>query len=137
MNERGTATTELTLVVPVILGLLLLVVLAGRVTAAHSDVVAVARDAARAASFEDDPAAATVAAAALVHEALRDTECAGASVDTAVRPGPEGHMRGGVVSVEISCVASLADLALLAVPGSITVTARGSEAIDRHRALRR
>lgn len=132
-NARGSATTELTLLVPLLVGLLLLVVLAGRVTAVRNDTVTVARDAARAASLAATPSAAAEAARTHVLDALASSGCSGIAVDTRVEAGPEGHMAGGLVVVDVACDAALGDLALLAVPGSVRLRASGTESIDRYR----
>jgi len=132
VTERGSITTEVTLIVPALLCLLLLVVIAGRVAGARNALVAVARDAARAASLETDPQQAYVAAERLAREALSGTECAEAEVKASVRPGSDGHMRGGVAVVEVHCNAAISDLALLSLPGSVDIHANGTEVIDRY-----
>ncbi|MBW3556948.1 MAG: pilus assembly protein [Actinobacteria bacterium] len=125
-------TTELVLVTPLILVLLLFVAYAGRVAGARNDTVGAARDAARSASLVRSPALADRAAADAAEATLADQRvtCAGGPVvDTDVtdfRPG-------GTVTVKVRCSLKLADLSLLGLRGGRDVTAKATEVIDRYR----
>jgi len=133
-GEAGGATIELVLCTPLLLGLLMLAVLAGRVAQTRAEVDGAARDAARAASIARDPAAASRAAhqAAAATLGQRGVTCRALTVTT-----DTGAFRaGGVVAVTITCTIDLADLSLLHVPGSRTVTARFVEPLDAFRETR-
>ncbi len=131
-NEQGTVSTELAVLTPLLIGLMLFAVFGGRVAQAEADVAHAAHEAARAASLQADPAAAVAAAremaAANIAEggvACRRLEV---TVDTAL------FAAGGQVAVTVSCQAAFADLAFLAVPGHRTFTATATEVIDTYRA---
>lgn len=130
-NARGSAVVELTIVTPAIVLVMLLVVLAGRVTLASSDVAAAASDAARAASIRQSGSAARVDAQRTAARSLADrgVTCRGLDVRTDTsRLRPAGH-----VAVRVSCTVHLADLAPLGIPASRTITATASEVVDRFR----
>ena len=130
-DERGTAATELVLATPVLVALMLFVVLCGRLAAAGHDVDAAAESAARAASLHTTPDGASAAAqdAATVVLADRHLTCAGLTVAT----DTSQLAPGGMVIVDVTCAVDLADVALIGVPGTKTVTARAIEPIDRYR----
>ena len=132
-DERGAAATELVLVTPVLISLLLLVALGGRLSSARGNVLGAARDAARAASIEREAAAAPQAATAAADAALSGQRltCRSRTVDTET----DDFRPGGTVAVEVACVVSLADLALVNVPGSRTIKARSVEVIDVYRGV--
>jgi Flp pilus assembly protein TadG len=130
-GDRGSVTTETVIVAPVALALLCLIALVGRTTSVRDQVNEAARDAARTASIERDPASADAAARAAASTSLArtSTRCVSTTVDvdaSAFRPG-------GQVSVTVSCTVSLADLGLLGVPGSSTIEARKVSVVDQYR----
>src|SRR5688572_8302747 len=89
-GDRGSVTTEMVLVMPLIVMFLFLVVLAGRVTDAKSDVVAAANDAARVASLQGsgDQAVAQAQLAAEATLAGEGMDCiGGVRVDTSIEGG--------------------------------------------------
>lgn len=130
-SERGSASAELALLTPVLIVVLLLMVGLGRIARGRADVDSAARDAARAASLARSPEAARVlaedaAAATLATEGL---PCRHFQVEVDVadfRPG-------GLVAADVSCAVDLADLTLLRLPGSRTLTARSVSVVDRFR----
>ena len=130
-GEAGGATIELALCTPLLLALLMFAVLAGRVAQARAEVDAAARDAARAASIARDPASARQAAHAAAAATLgrHGVTCRSLTVTTETA----GFRAGGMVAVRLSCTIDLADLSLLHVPGSRTVTARFVEPLDTFR----
>jgi Flp pilus assembly protein TadG len=134
--DRGAASTELVLVSPVLIVFLFLVVLAGRLTDARSDVVSAASDAARAASIQGSEGAAHAAAADIATRTLagEGIECAGgAGVSVDYLPA---FGRGATVHVVVTCNVPVSDLALLDLGrGVITVTQHAYEVIDTHRSL--
>jgi Flp pilus assembly protein TadG len=122
--------TEVALVAPALLALLMLVIVAARVTHAQTDVQSAATAAARAASLRSTPAAATDAARDTATANLDDAgiTCRSFEVETAtsdLRPG-------GTVSVTVQCIAEFSDIALLAVPGSRAFTAQATEVVDTY-----
>lgn len=134
-DERGAATTELVLVTPILIGFLFMVVLAGRLTDARSDVVSAASDAARAASLQPNLGAAQAQAQAIAEDTMagEGIECEGGPQVTVV---PVGGVfdKGETLHLTVSCDVSTSDLALLALPDSvITVQEDAWEPIDTHR----
>jgi Flp pilus assembly protein TadG len=127
------AATELVLLTPLALAVLGFLVLAGRLSTVRADVAAASRDAARAASLQRSypdavNAAQTTASASL---AGRHVTCADLAVtvsDTA------SFVAGGEVDVTVSCVVSLADVALPGIAGTRRVQAEAAEVLDRWRA---
>ena len=137
-DEQGGAAVELTLVAPVLILLLLLVVELGRLGVARGDVDGAARDAARAASLRrsSGPAAAAARSAAQDTLAARGVTCRGGP-GVAVETGPGGFTPGGWVAVNVACTVELAELSLLRVPGTRTMSARFVSAIDSYRGVER
>lgn len=136
-DERGAASTEMVLVMPVLIVFLFLVVAAGRLTDAKSDVVAAANDAARAASLSpvgDGQGAAVAraqsAAAATVSGEGMGCQGGGPQVSLTFTPAFEP---GATIHVVVTCDVHTGDLALLNLPGVITVTEHAWEPIDAHR----
>ncbi len=118
---------------PVLIGFLFLVVAAGRLTDARSDVVSAASDAARVASLQFSEGAAeaeaqSIAAATMAGEGI---ECQGGPVVDVVPV--DGFGPGGTLHVTVRCDVPTGDLALLALPGVVTVSEDAWEPIDAHR----
>ncbi len=138
-GDVGAATTELVLVMPVLIAFLSLVVAAGRLTDARSDVVSAASDAARAASLQDSAGAAATQAQNIAEDSLagEGIECVGGiNVDLAYEGGSGGGLeRGATVHATVSCDVETGDLALLNLPGVITVVEHAWEPIDGNRSL--
>ena len=132
-SDRGASTTELVLVTPIIIALLLMVALAGRVTMARSDVVSASRDAARAASLQRTSTAARTEgiAAGMASLTERGVECRNPDI----RIDVADFRAGGTVTAEVICAIGLSDLALLAVPGEMTASGRAVEVVDVYRGL--
>jgi Flp pilus assembly protein TadG len=130
-SEVGSVALETAVIAPALVALLLLVVFAGRVSQAEAEVRRAASEGARAASLEYFPDAAESAAVARVEANLRENGvvCGDLSTDvdtTALVPG-------GRVVVTVKCVADMADVALLGVPGQRTFVARSIEVVDTYR----
>lgn len=132
-SQRGAVSTELAVVTPVLIGLMLLVVYAGRVVEAEADVSHAAYEAARAATLTDTPAAAHAAATETAHANLAVGAVACRSLDVAV--DTDRFTPGGHVTVTLTCRATFADLSLLAVPGTRSFTASASSVVDFHRSV--
>jgi Flp pilus assembly protein TadG len=137
-------TTELVIVLPVLVAFLFLLVLAGRLTDARSDVVGAANDAARAASLQRNQTAAQsqaqAAARATVDDERLNCTGTGPTVDVAtVRSGTENEAaafgRGADVRVTVTCVVDTRDLAFIGVGTTVTLTEVAWEPIDPYRSL--
>jgi Flp pilus assembly protein TadG len=133
-GQGGGATIELALCTPLLLALLMVAVLAGRVAQTRAEVDAAARDAARAASIARDPVSASRAAHAAATATLGQHRVTCHSLS--VTADTTSFRAGGVVAVRLACTIDLADLSLLRVPGSRTVTARFVEPLDTFRETR-
>ena len=132
-GERGSATAELVLLTPLVVGLLLMIVAFGRFAEARSEVDEAARDAARAASI----ARSTTSARSAAEQAAAATlEAGGVSCRTMTVDLDLADFRpGGNVAAHIACDTDLADVSLLRLPGSKTFSATGVSVIDTYRAM--
>lgn len=130
-DEQGSVTTELVILTPLLILLLLFVVALGRLASARINVNGAAAQAARAAAIARSPQTATSAAQQTADAALADEHltCAhlGVAVDTA------DFTPGGSVAVTVSCSVNLADLTGLRLPMTETVTGRFVSPIDLYR----
>jgi len=133
-NERGSATVEAVIGVPVFVLLILLAIMGGRVALAKQAVDAATADAARVASLSRDATKAKsdaieVAEASLANQGITCLDIT-ITVDTAVLRRPAGTP--GVVTATVSCTLRLADLGL---PGtaSRTITATVASPVDTWR----
>lgn len=132
-GDGGAASTELVLITPVLIAFFSLVVVAGRLTDAKGDVVSAASDAARAASLQPDLGAARAAAQDIATDSVADEgiECTGGvQVDVDADPAFE---RGATLHATVTCDVQTSDLALLNLPGVVTVVEHAWEPIDAHR----
>jgi Flp pilus assembly protein TadG len=128
LDERGSATVEAAVFVPLIILILVAVVAAGRLVDAEADVHAAAREAARAASLRGTATGATTAAEEAVRDALarRRRSCTSwnATVDTTqLRPG-------GVVTVDVTCGVTFSDLGLPGLPTVRPIKAEVTVPVD-------
>ena len=130
--QRGAVSTELAVLTPLLIGFMLLVVFAGRVAQAEGDVAHAAHEAARAASLVASPTAAAAAGEETAAANIADGGVGCRHLDVVV--DTEEFGAGGQVTVTVTCEASFADVAMLAVPGSRTFTATAVEVIDTYRA---
>lgn len=130
-GERGSVTTEVVLVTPILLLLLGFVVFAGRVGGVQQQVLAAVDEGARAASLRGDVEVARATARERVADNLADAGvlCAqlGVEVDTAA------FHPGGRVAVTATCAVELGDVAFPGLPGARSYTATSVEVIDRFR----
>jgi len=124
--DRGSMAVEVVILTPVLVAFILLVVAFGRYVTARGDVEAVARDAVRAASLERTSGQARAAANAAVAAGLGRGGCSPAALTGA-------FVAGGTITVEVECAVPLADLGLVGVPGSVTVTGSSSAPLDVYR----
>ncbi|WP_136313469.1 TadE/TadG family type IV pilus assembly protein [Actinomyces procaprae] len=129
-GERGTMSVEMVVIAPALLMIVMLVVAAGRWVSAEGMTQAAARDAARAASMERSAGmAASAAAASLAAADTANAECSSAT-------DVSDFSRGGTVKVTVSCRVRLADLGLVFLPGTTTVTSTSISPVDTWRGTR-
>lgn len=134
-RERGSVTLELAVLTPALILLLGALVLAGRVQVAASAVEHATAAAARAASIERTIEGARAAAQRTVD---RETAASGlpcsssvVQVDPSGLAAPLGTTAS--VTVRASCTVTMSDLAVPGLPGSRTLTAEATSAVDRYR----
>jgi len=130
-GEAGSVAVETAVIAPALVALLLLVVFAGRVSQAEAEVRRAASEGARAASLEYYADAAEQAAVDRVASNLRENSFVCAQLETDV--DTSALEPGGQVIVTVRCVADMADVALLGVPGQRTFVGRSVEVVDRYR----
>lgn len=134
-GDRGLVTTEFVLVMPLLIAFLFLLLAAGRMVDARSDVVSAANDAARVASLQATADAAQAQAQLAAEDTLagEGVFCQGGV--RAVVSTPRGFVRGGVVQVDVACDVDTSDLGLLtdAIGGVVTVRETAREPIDTYR----
>jgi Flp pilus assembly protein TadG len=132
-SEHGSATTELVLLTPVLIVVLLFVVALGRIGSSRAEVDGAARDAARdAANARSVPEAvenSERAARGDLNEAGVTCSALSVVLDTT------NFRAGGTVTATVSCTVTFADLVGLDLPASKTITARYTEPIDVYRAV--
>ncbi|KAA1427201.1 TadE family protein [Nocardioides antri] len=121
---------EVVVLAPVLFMFALLVVAGGRYVSVEGDIEAAARDAARAASFEDSRAAAAQAAydtyQASRDASLGDADCTFAYDDSDY--GPDGTLY-----VTLRCKVPYDDLGLIGLGGTVTVDADSQVRLDPYR----
>lgn len=134
-GQRGSATVELTLLVPALLLVLGLLIAGGRVWFARTAVVEAAQSSARAASLARSAAQGQVAGRDAGRQSLvtAGLVCAPSTVavSTAAFSVPVGTP--ATVTAQVDCRVVLADLLLPVTPGSIQLVGEGSAALDTYR----
>jgi Flp pilus assembly pilin Flp len=129
-DERGAAAVEMALLAPVLVLMLATVVAAGRVVETKSAVLAVAREAARAASEAPDASEARRSASERARQVA-----VGLGLDPArliISQDPGGFRRGEPYTVHVTYRVGLADLPGLGIlPGSFVISAEHSEIVER------
>ena len=126
-RDQGSAGVEAAIAVTSLMMVGFFIVGALRVTNTAGDVDAAARSATRAAAAEYDDASAFQTAQAVVASELADRGVACEQLNVQVG----GTLAaGGVITVDVTCVVSLADVVLAGFPGSKTVSGRGVEQVD-------
>jgi Flp pilus assembly protein TadG len=135
VGERGAATVEITLLVPVLVIFLGLLVAGGRLWFARTAVTEAAQSSARAASLArtTQQASADGQSAAAGSLSTAGLVCTDRSVviDTSAFEVPVGTP--ATVTSAISCRVPFSDILLPGVPGSIQLTGQGAAALDTYR----
>jgi len=127
-GDAGSATVEFVILAPLLVALVLFVALCGRLVTAQLDLDAAAHGAARAASIDRTIPAATADARQTALDTLtaRGITCGAPTVTV----NTDNLRPGGAVTVTVSCRVPLADLTLIGVRGTRTVTATSTSPID-------
>lgn len=132
-GEEGSVATELVLLTPLLVLMLLFVVALGRTVSARLEVDGAAAQAARAASIARGPASATAMAEQAATTALgADHVTCG---HLAVTTDTVDFAPGGQVAVTVSCTVDLADLVGLRLPASQSISSTSTAVIDVYRAV--
>ena len=134
-NQRGSATVEITILVPALLLTLGMLIVGGRVWFARTTVNEAAHAAARAASLARAASEAgadgrSAGAQSLATGGLRCTSTA-VEVNTAAFGVPVGNP--ATVTARVSCSVGFGDLILPGLPGSIDLQASAASALDTYR----
>ncbi|MFD0261014.1 TadE family protein [Kitasatospora indigofera] len=134
-GDRGSLSLETAILAPVLFGFLVLVIAAGRIHLADNTVDAAARNASRAASLQRDGTTARSEATRVAQQTLQEQgmQCTRVSVDV-----PTGGFQAALgtpssVRVSVTCEVQLSDLVLPGLPGSKSVSASFTSAIDSYR----
>lgn len=127
-EDRGSASTELVVLTPLLILVLLVAVALGRMASAQLRVDDVAHQAARAASLARTEGEAQQQAHAVADAALAATGASCAHFTVTADVGPQTP--GTVVRVTVVC---LADLGISGLPGHVTVTRTADSVIDSYR----
>lgn len=133
-SDRGASVITFLLLLPVIIMFIELIVIGGRLAVTQADVQSAARQAARQASIASGPSAASgvINDAVTIGLADKGFRCQSPSVALG---GGTFYWRGGQVEVVVTCTVALSDIAMFAVPGTVTVSATAVEPIDRYRVI--
>jgi len=132
-SEDGSATTELVLLTPVLVLMLLFVVALGRLASARSDVDAAARDAARAASDARSVSTARRDGESAARASLREGGVTCRTLNVAI--DSNDFRADGTVTAHVSCRVALGDLTQLGLPGQRTISSTFTAPVDRYRGL--
>lgn len=127
-SDAGNAAVGMVIVVPVIMIMALLVVGLGRTVSVQQSVTGAARSAARAASLAPDGAQAAAIATEAAEAAL-----GGRCAEATITPDVSAFVAGGSVTVDISCVVPLEDLAVSGLPGRATLAASATAPVEAWR----
>jgi TadE-like protein. len=134
-GQRGSASIEFTVLVPVLVLLFSLLVGGGRVWLARSAVESLAGAAARTASLERDAVAAEAGARRLVEvqAAVSGLRCSTleVAVDASALSLPAGV--AATVTAEVRCDVPMGDVLVPGWPGELMVTAAATAVVDRYR----
>lgn len=134
-HERGSEAIEAAIGIPAFMLFVALIMAGGRLAIAHQAVESAAADGARSASVvrsqgEAHGAATSAASSSLTNQGL-DCLTRTVSVDTSGFLVPVGT--AGTVSVTVSCVVNLSDVAVPGLPGTQTITSTMVSPVDTYR----
>ncbi|NKQ55574.1 pilus assembly protein TadE [Amycolatopsis sp. K13G38] len=130
-DEQGSVATELTLLAPLLIILLLFVVFCGRLADSRLRVDDAAHQAVRAATLARSSTQANADARSTAEAALAQ---AGVSCRSLTVTAQLGRLQpGSTVMVTVTCDIGLSDLTLLGVPGATTAESTASSVVDQWR----
>jgi len=133
-GDRGAfAALELVILLPFVIIMILVVVAFGRVERGRELVDQAATAAARAGSLSTNAITAQQAAQSAAEQTLRDGGMSCSSVHAQLDTSQ--FYPGGQVTANVSCVTKFGDLAMSALPGSLTLTARSTSILEQYRPL--
>ena len=132
-EESGSVATELVLLTPLLILMLLFVVALGRTVSARMEVDGAAAQAARAASIARGPATATAMAEQAATTALGSDHVT--CRDLTVTTDTADFTPGGQVAVTVTCTVDLADLVGLRLPASQSISSTSTAVIDLYRVV--
>ena len=132
-DERGAVATELVLLTPLLIVMLLFVVALGRLAGARINVDGAAAQAARAASIATTPGGATAAAQQSAAAALGSDHVTCATLQVATDTAR--FAPGGSVTVTVTCAVALSDLTGLRLPVTERVSSTAASVIDTYRSV--
>ncbi len=132
-DERGAVATELVLLTPLLILMLLFVVALGRLAGARIDVDGAAAQAARAASIATTPGGATAAAQQSAAAALGSDHVTCATLQVATDTAR--FAPGGSVTVTVTCAVALSDLSGLRLPVTEQVSSTAASVVDTYRSV--
>ena len=130
-DESGSVATEMVLLTPLLILMLLFVVAIGRLAGARLDVDGAAAQAARAASIARDATSATAMAQQAATAALGGDHVT--CVDLTVETNTAQFAPGGSVAVTVTCTVALSDLTGLRLPASEAISSTATSVIDVYR----
>ena len=132
-DERGAVATELVLLTPLLVVMLLFVVALGRLAGARIDVDGAAAQAARAASIATTPGGATAAAQQAAAAALGSDHVTCATLQVATDTAR--FAPGGSVTVTVTCAVALSGLSGLRLPVTEQVSSTAASVVDTYRSV--
>ena len=134
-DERGSATLELAILAPALLGLFAVVIAAGRIETAGAALDQAASAAARQASLARTAATANTMATRAAQASLRSQHltCTALRITVDSSGFRSAHGQPAQVSVAITCTVPLSDLAIPGMPGRRTLRASMTSPLDRYR----
>lgn len=134
-TERGSTGVEAAIAGPALIGLIAVMIFAGRMMITQGAVEQAAVDAARAASLERSATAADFAGETMAEQTLtaQGLNCSSADVevDTSAFATPPGQAAS--VTATVTCVLDLSDLTLPGIPGAKTISASAVSPLDTYR----
>lgn len=134
-DQRGSATVEITMLIPALLIILGLLIIGGRIWFARTTVNEAANSAARAASLARSATEAATVGRSAAGQALSTNglRCASSTVviNTAGFGVPVGTP--ATITATVGCRVAFADLFLPRLPGGVDLTGNGASALDTYR----
>lgn len=130
-DDRGVTAVEFVLITPVLIIALLFTVGLARIAHARQQVESAAADAARAASLERNTAVAAQRGQEMARQSIGGRGLSCSQLDVAI--DVSSYEPGGVVRADVTCRASLTDVAVAGFPGTRTLRASATVPIEKFR----